>query len=657
MGAICGIIVPEDHGKATKLGPRIFEKLQIYNYDRIGNAVGEGVYLGSGLIFNTPESRLEQLPRESANHRYLLTADAVIDNRDELFDAFGLDKKRMSGITDSELILRAYEKWGYDCPKYLTGDYAFALWDKDRRELYLARDPMGPRTLYFTSAPGMFAFCTIEKPLLGITGTTPELNEKWLADFLAIDGIQHELDCRETVYSGIFQLLPANYAIVNADGLKQVQFWDLLKDAAPVRFKTDEEYVEAFNQIFFEAVSCRLRSAGETAIMLSGGLDSGSIACVAARQLEENGRKLHAFSSIPVEDFDEVPDKRTIYNETNEVELIARSHSNIHVSYCSFEGSNSLADMDELIGIFEQPYKIFQNMTWYRPMLERAAANNCTIMLNGQFGNGTISYGDFLVHLLTLYRTGKFVTAVKEIHALSELLGVPVKKVYRLAAHVIMPYGLRRWLDRRRNKEHDRFKNVVVNRSLIGKWNVEKRLDEVGGNVLSAKHRDYDQERERRASQMALCHIAAMETKLSLANRITIRDPSRDRRVVEFCLSIPSDQFVKNGHERNLIRRAMKGILPDPIRTNTKTRGLQSADWMHRLKHLWQMAAEEMDKLLSNEEIRPYIDGEKLHELRAQMENCLKNKDADIARQTLIVIIFARFLMDFKRLSTNEVFV
>ena len=656
MGVICGIITPTKRDKATEIGHKIVEKLHIYNFDHVGYTTNEGVYLGCGLIYNTPESKLEQMPRKSRNNRYILTADAIIDNRTELFELFGMDKKLMSTTTDSELILLAYEKWGYSCPKYLIGDYAFAIWDQEVQELYCARDVMGSRTLYYTMDSDVFAFSTIEKPLLGIMGKKAEINERWLAGYLAIDSIQHNIDVVETIYRDIFQVLPANYVIFNKEGIKQTQYWDILKDTKPVRFKTDEEYVEAFNNIFNEAVASRLRSAGEVAIMLSGGMDSGSVACVAAKQLEKKNSKLYAFSSIPIKDFDQKSNTYTIYNESNEVKLVAEAYSNIDVSYCSFEGTNALTNMDQLIEILGQPYKTFQNMTWYVPVLQEAVKKHCSIMLNGQFGNNTISYGDFNVQLLTLYRNGKLIRAAKEVYAISKVMNLPTKKAYKIAAKVIIPYKLRNWRDKRRSKDIDRYKDVLVNPSLVRKWGIDKLLDDIGANMLTPKFYDYEETREKRIGTLALTHIANMETKLSLMNKITIRDACRDRRIVEFCLSIPPDQYVKNGHDRYLLRRAMKGILPDSIRTNVKTKGLQSADWILRLKPVWNKLVEEMDVILASEEIRRYIDINKVQELRNRMDSCLEDNDETSVRLIVILIILHRFILSFNQSLSNEVF-
>jgi asparagine synthase (glutamine-hydrolysing) len=652
MGAICGIVIPDNHEKALEAGPKIFEKLKIYEFDKTGDMNDPGVYFGCGLTYNTPESLFEQLPRKNEDSRYMITADAIIDNRTELFTIFQIDPNDFSTITDSELILRAYEKWGYSCTKYLIGDYAFAIWDLNKKELYCARDPVGTRTLYYTCEQGIFAFCTIEKPLLGITSKA-ELNEKWLADFLAINGVQHELLFDETVYRGIYQLPPAFYGIVTAQGFKQTQYWDPLKDVQPIRFETDEEYVEAFNKIFSEAVSCRTRSAGETGMMLSGGMDSGSIACVAAKQMLDTNRNLLAFCSVPSENFNEKPGKRSVYNETPEVELIVNAFQNIDITYCSFEGKNSLTDIDDLLSIFEQPYKIYQNMTWYHPMLKLAATNNCKIMLNGQVGNSTISYGDFRVHLLTLFRAGKWISCFNEITALSLLLDVPAKKVFKLAIKVIIPFRIRKWRDQIRNKDFDRFQDVIVNKSLIDKWDVEERLDQAEANLLTSPFHDYEEERVRRASPMPFIHIGAVETKLCLANRITIRDPSRDKRVLEFCLSIPSNQFVKDGNERYLLRRATKGILPDRIRNNNTTRGVQSPDWIQRLTLEWDRLCAEVDQVLATKEIEPYVDMNKIKDLREKLDHNPETQDANTLRMVLVTIIMSRFINDFKQNYTN----
>src|SRR5690606_3829156 len=205
------------------------------------------------------------------------------------------------------------------------------------------------------------------------------------------------------------------------------------------------------------------------------------------------------------------------------------------------------------------------------------------------------------VELLTLFKSGKLMRAAKEVHAISKLLNLPKKKAYRIAAQVVTPYKLRSWRNRRLSKDIDRYKDVIVKQSLVEKWRINDLLDDIGANMITPKYYDYEETRVKRVGTLALTHIASMETKLSLMNKITIRDASRDRRIVEFCLSIPSNQYVRNGHDRYLLRRAMIGILPESIRTNIKTKGLQSADWLLRLQPEWDKLIEEMDVIVASE--------------------------------------------------------
>ncbi|MDT3428822.1 asparagine synthase (glutamine-hydrolyzing) [Paenibacillus forsythiae] len=649
MGAISGIVVIGSDTDAAPAGSAIFEKLKACSFERTGEWTDHSVHLGCGIIYNTPESRLEELPRSNESRTLVLTADAIIDNRAELLESFKLEPEESRVITDSELILRAYEAWGYSCPEHLIGDYAFALWDAGKQELFLARDAMGSRTLYYSYERGFFAFCTIETPLLKLFGRPAELNEKWIADFLAIDGIQHEMECEETVYRGIYQLPPAHYGIVNAEGFSKKKYWEPLRDIKPIRFKTDEEYVEAFKRCFSEAVECRLRSAGETGIFLSGGMDSGSIACVAAPKLAEKGKKLHGFTSIPVPEFNERPPRMTIYNESREVGLIAEAYPNIGMTYSSFADKNCLTDIDELIQVFEQPYKVFQNMTWYHSFLKLAAERNCAIMLNGQTGNNTISYGNFAVHLVTLSRQGRIVSAARELYGFSRLVNEPVTKVLKSAIPVVLPHRLKLWRHRTRLREFDRFHNVVVKRSLVHKWNVTERLDQIEANTPISRFPDYEEDRKARTSPLPFTHIGAVETKLSLASGITIRDPSRDKRVFEFCLAIPSGQFVRSGQERYLLRRAMKGILPDPIRLNIVAKGLQSADWVHRLAPIWSGVLAEAGQALEKGNLEPYVEVDKLREKLAKAGGDVSKAEDSVVRSILTAVIFSRFIEDFKQ--------
>ena len=126
----------------------------------------------------------------------VITADAIIDNRAELFEIFAIPVEEQN-MPDCLLILEAYKKWGVKCPEYLIGDFAFAIWDKQKNELFCARDHVGKRSIYYYDSPDVFAFSTLIEPLFKIDGVNKRLNETYIADFLAITSVRHELFRRD----------------------------------------------------------------------------------------------------------------------------------------------------------------------------------------------------------------------------------------------------------------------------------------------------------------------------------------------------------------------------------------------------------------------------------------------------------------------------
>ncbi|WP_310551257.1 asparagine synthase-related protein [Paenibacillus glufosinatiresistens] len=643
--------------ECAKAGAEIWSRLNGYRFDRTGEWGGPSGWMSCGLVFNTPESRRERLPfsREIGGRPLAITADAIIDNRSELLEQFGISSGDALLTPDSELILRAYAKWGTDCVRHLIGDYAFAVWDKKADRLFLARDPMGSRSLYYTHSEQFIAFCTLERPLLGTCGYKPELNERWIADFLAIEGIPHETQCEETIYRHILQLPPAHYAVVQGRRLEVVRYWDSLRDIKPVRYAADQQYVEAFNRIFEEAVACRLRSAGEVGIFLSGGMDSGSIASVAAPLLEREGRKLYGYTSVPLAEFKEQQPSTVIYNESPEVMDLVRAYPNIEPYFSSLPGESSFSSIDELLAALEHPYKIFQNGGWLLSFMREASGKGCTLMLNGQTGNGTISYGVFPIHMKTLFRQGRWLSLLREMRAVSRQKGVPVRKVALRTLPVLVPYRLKAWKNRKALRRFDRYEQVPVSRSLAAKWSVADRLDRMEANLPPIEdYPDYGEDQKSRADLLALAHIGAIETKLSLAARITVRDPSRDRRVYEFCMGIPYDQYVKNGQDRRLLRRAMEGKLPDSIRLNTDSKGVQSADWLFRLGADKPALLRELSRALDEGEVLPYVEEERLRAGLRLEEGRSGPMDDSFARMALTTIILARFIQKFNTPRKEE---
>ena len=267
------------------------------------------VGLGHRLLWTTPESLHERLPMVSASGNTILTADARIDNRDQVITDLGLGDRAPEYITDSDLILATYEKWGDRCPERLLGDFAFVIWDRHQQTLFCARDHFGVKPLYYYYRPGHLFACASEiKGLHCLPKVPRQLNEVQVADYLA--GISE--DKAATYYQNILRLPPAHSATISPQGMRLNCYWSL-DPTSELRLGSDEEYAAAYREIFTEAVRCRLRSAFPLGSHLSGGLDSSSVTCVARKLSQQTNTALwHTFSNI----FEDVPqcDERPFIN-------------------------------------------------------------------------------------------------------------------------------------------------------------------------------------------------------------------------------------------------------------------------------------------------------------------------------------------------------
>ncbi|MCX7596682.1 MAG: lasso peptide isopeptide bond-forming cyclase, partial [Fischerella sp.] len=239
--------------------------------------VGGSVGFAHRLLWTTPESLLEKLPLVDQDEHLAITSDVRIDNREELLNKLHVFTRLPDKITDAQIILAAYQKWGEQCPEHLLGDFAFAIWDRRKQILFCARDHFGVKPFYYHYQPGKaFVFASEIKALFCFPQVPRRLNEVRIGDYLAL----MMEDKAITTYKDILRLPPAHSMVVSESGIQLWSYWslDLHRE---IHLASNEAYAEEFRQIFTEAVRCRLRSAFPIVSHLSGGLDSSAVTCVA----------------------------------------------------------------------------------------------------------------------------------------------------------------------------------------------------------------------------------------------------------------------------------------------------------------------------------------------------------------------------------------
>ncbi|HXX19669.1 MAG TPA: asparagine synthase-related protein [Candidatus Acidoferrum sp.] len=234
------------------------------------------VAFGHALLRTTAESLGESQPA-SLDRRYWITADARIDCRAELESQLAsAGRKCRRGAPDPELLLHAYAAWGEACVQHLRGDFAFAIWDARERALFCARDHFGLKPFYYADLGDSFFFSNTLGCLRLIPEISEELNDLAIADFLLFGA---NYDLASTAFREIRRLPPAHFLKVSADGLRVERYWSPPVDGR-VRYRHADEYVEHFQVLLQAAVADRLRTS-RAGILLSGGLDSSSIAATA----------------------------------------------------------------------------------------------------------------------------------------------------------------------------------------------------------------------------------------------------------------------------------------------------------------------------------------------------------------------------------------
>ncbi|MFF2888881.1 asparagine synthase-related protein [Paenibacillus sp. NPDC057967] len=599
-------------------------------------------YLGAHNHWITPESVGVPNPFCDRERRLTVVADAIIDNREELFDNLGVHRRDRASISDQELILLAYEKWGTGTAARLVGDFAFVLRDDRNGRLYGARDFSGGRMLYYSWDGIAFRFCSMMEPLLKLPEGTRTINERWLAQYLAISTVVDAASADQTVYEDIRQIPPAHYFVLE-DGKLTLSRYCKLESPGMLKLKSDGEYVEAFRDVFQQAVDARVRTAGGVGAQLSGGLDSGAVVSFAARRLREENRTLQTFSYVPVHDFVDYTSKWYMPNERPYIEKTVTHIGGIQSHCLDFEGLDPYSDIDDMLNVMEMPYKFYSNSYWLKGIFKEASDRNIGVLLNGGRGNLSISWGDAIPYYARLLKRMRWIKLMGELRSRSYKIGSGRGHLLSLVSKEAFPF-----LRGKNGELAESPYHALINPEFAARTQVYEQLREygIGGSGWLASGDTY---KDKKNHFRELFHWNASNTlaaKLSHRYKLWKRDPTNDLRVIRFCLSLPEDQYVRQGMSRALVRRATEKLLPDSIRLNETIRGVQGADWLHRMLPDWTSFYQELQQIGRDDRMLEIVDGRVVESVLARLKNGVQSADAygrDVNAAMYLMILY-RFL-------------
>ena len=555
MSGICGLF-NLDGAPATEAGTSaMLVMLKRWGPDGGGLWSDGPVGLGHSLLTTSPSGGSERQPHSHVDSGCVITADGRIDNRDELLDALGPQGTKDT-VSDAELILLAYLSWGERCLDQLLGDFAFAIWDPRHRILFCARDGFGMRPFYYHHAPGKrFVFASSPRAILALPQVPYQFNDGRIGDFL-VPELQW-IDYSSTFFEEVFRLPPGCCVTVSPAGVNIREYWRPAPgpELGP---KSDEDYQEGFLDVFEKAVAARLRApTGAVGSMLSGGMDSGSVVAVAKDLLDARGDgPLPTYSAARRSDVD-CAESRAIHAATKmpaitPTLLYPDEVDNLH---------------ETLASGYDEPFDA--SCTMLRAIYSAAQSHGRRVLLDGGAGDIVLNEGSYIVRLI---RQGRLNEAWRVIRGYSEFW-YGTSFVGNLAQHslaAITPRAVKGLLRPLRQRTYVRrsLEESVISREFADHVNIPKRFTRYWELHIVERYSDPAVERCEKILPNVLAGRERY-ARLAANEQIEARDPFLDKRVVEYCATLPGRVLMKNGWPKAILRDLMRDRLPDEVRTST----------------------------------------------------------------------------------------
>lgn len=534
----------------------------------------------------TAEDSFDRQPLIAENGALWLVADARIDNCEELAVQLGLPASGPDRPSDAGFILAAYKRWGPDCACHLSGDFAFALWDGKAERLLLARDAIGMRPLYFAKGEGFFAFASMPRGLFGISGISDTLDEEEINAYLAL----LPAEGTKTFFREIFRIPPGHLLAVSGQKIEIISYWH--PENAPALPRGDyREYVEEFRRLYRDAVRSQLRAPSGSGIasQLSAGYDSSSVTALAAQVLAEQGKRLTAFTAAPRAGFKGAYRHHRLLDESKIAASVAARYDNIDHRVVRTGPVNPLHCLDQILPYLDGPFLNPCNLIWLSAIATQAAESGARVLLSGQLGNMTVSY-DGISYLARLFGQGRWIALARHM-AGRWRDGASFKSPFGAALSPYLPL----WLLTRLRPASFAGADITQYTALSQKF-TDNALVLAKARGWNLEYRPWRDGKAMRLAVLRRVDVGPVYKAYLARYGVDTRDPTVERRLVDFCLALPEQHYIRGGRTSSVFRDAMAGVLPEPMLAR-RSRGYQGADWYESVVAARGDIAAELDRL------------------------------------------------------------
>jgi asparagine synthase (glutamine-hydrolysing) len=490
-------------------------------------------------------------PMISADGRCVIVFNGEIYNYVELRNELASLGHRFVSSGDTEVLLAAYLQWGRDCLRRLNGMWSFAIYDRSTRRLFGARDRFGVKPMYVYRDAERIVLASEIKSIRDSGVITLPIDWTSAATFL----VESRLDfSTKTFYRGV-EAVPAGTAFeVDRDGRwTQWRYWDL--DVAVRASDVPEDPIAAFGALFEDAIRLRLRSDVPVGVLLSGGLDSTSIICSMARQLN-GATELGAYCySSP--DFD----------ESDQVAATVRQTS-ADVRQLDLTPLQFWDCIPEHLFYQDEPVHSFSSVVGYR-LMKLARESGVTVLLNGQgadeyLGGYPAYFGDYVFELTMRLRLVRAWAVAHEYCGVNG--GTPVRMIARalrrVVGHMLHRFEAYRSLSASRRRAVGK-SETWISSDLFDRWQQN----------LEPEPTSLDDSLRRSMQQQNLPLYLRVEDRNSMAHAAEVRLPFLDYRLVTLAFGLGVEAKLRDGVGKYVLRESMRGRIPEIVRARKSKYG------------------------------------------------------------------------------------
>ena len=456
--------------------------------------------------------------------------------------------------SDTEVVLRAYLQWGEEFAERVQGMFALALWDSRQRKLVLARDRLGKKPLYYFVSGRRCVFASELKALVAHGAAPRTISSEALVQYLACEYVPAPL----SIYQGVFKLPAAHVAVLDERGFRTRRYWSLPRETAPVP-DAEEKLVELLDK----AVAKRLVADVPVGVFLSGGIDSTTIAALAAR----HKKPLRTFSIGFVEEsFDESP-----------WSSLASQRLGTEHSMQKFSGAQCLEVLPAAVAQLDEPFADPSFLPTL--LLSKFTRQHVKVALAGDGGDELFAgYDPFLAHRPA---------------ALFALVPKPLRSLLQAAVHLLpassrnmsLDFRLKQFLrgvDATPSLRHASWLAAFLPGEIAGLLKPELKADpQLAFRHLPAGTGSIDEALHYYVTQYLEGDILVKADRASMAASLELRAPFLDTAVVEFAMRLPWRTKLSLTKTKVILKKAVRGIVPHEILARPKKGfGIPVAAWL-----------------------------------------------------------------------------